>query len=44
MEMEVEARCVAAYGERDPARSTSRIGYRDRAGKLAQAHRAEDPS
>lgn len=31
MEMEVEARCGAAYGERDPSRSNSRNGYRDRA-------------
>lgn len=31
MEMEVESRCGAGYGERDPMRENSRNGYRDRA-------------
>ena len=30
MEMDVEGRCAAAYGERSPERTNSRNGYRDR--------------
>jgi putative transposase len=30
MEMEVEGRCGAAFGERSPERMNSRNGYRDR--------------
>ena len=30
MEMDVEGRCGAAFGERSPERSNSRNGYRDR--------------
>jgi hypothetical protein len=31
MEMDVEGRCGAAFGERSPERSNSRNGYRERA-------------
>ena len=41
MEMDVEALCQAAYGERSAERINSRNGYRDRALKHGQAGQSE---
>ena len=35
MEMDVEGRCGAAFGERSPERAKSRNGYRDRLWRFA---------